>query len=571
MLKSPYNTELQGAKDALIQGDIERAAEIVDRAIKQNDADARALTIRSEILILKGNLAGARSAADRAVRIDPNLVEPRLKLLHVAMKEGKQKEAQKHASDLISMVGVGQAGLTLAAKFLTNAKRFNQACQAWLKIAEIHPKKAAPLLKAAECALRAKAHTDVIELSDRALAIEAESVTALQLKIKALARLQRAAQCADAIKLLSAIAPDAALPFVPQLIAMDQLRSAADVVVSTSDNNSNVAALRDNVAKAIRKKALALPNSDKQATNDLWQALLQIDSENETAKRRIHSLGQSYYQTGKALAAAGDLEGADRAFTDLISTQPQHERGLRNWAALCERRQDWKRASEIWTKLTTIVPQPKAELMRAARAAEKANDRNGALSLYEQLKKTSAPSPQVAARTKSLLRATMVSIREQIQQDDFAGASELIRKFRHHGDPMIERMAALWMAAVTKQFRNARSEHNTPEMKRLGSMVLSANENDLEVLRALSRAALLDKKYDEAVGYLERLVKLEPLDARSWFNLGRCLKAVHRYDAAIEACSHALALAPNDRAIAASLADAQARHSATTARRANKR
>ncbi|MBL8449184.1 MAG: PEP-CTERM system TPR-repeat protein PrsT [Dechloromonas sp.] len=97
---SSINARLSQAALAIRTGDLARATELSDEALKLAPQDAGAWNVRASILHLKGDIPGALAAYGKAVAANSKYIDPRLARAGLFLDLGRLGEAEQEVADL---------------------------------------------------------------------------------------------------------------------------------------------------------------------------------------------------------------------------------------------------------------------------------------------------------------------------------------------------------------------------------------------------------------------------------------------------------------------------------------
>ena len=568
--------DIADVREALLAGDLAAAQRGVDAALAKDGGNAQALALAGEVLYLQGDLAAARAVLDRAVAADPRAVEPRVTLTQLALRTGRAADAQAQALKLIELGDGDKAALMLAARTLGRTQQYEDAARAWRKMAAISSGLARPLLEACQLEMRAGRFEAAYDLVQQALEREPGLRTALVNKATILRRLRRPAELTEVVRQLAAQGADAALKFLPPILAAGLVAEAAcilGIARRTLPDQREIAGLLASTVTAARRRAVAAEKAgDGGAARAAWRALLDLDPENPAANRKVKAAMAARLAEAKQAASAGEAERAESIYQELLVADPGNQAALRRGALLAEAAGDWAIAGERWSRLVTGAGDT-LPLRRAARAFGKAGRDADALEAYHRLQQAGGgqlhDGAKLDAKLNAAMRRTTRGALKAFAEGDPLGAIDSVRTvLRYQPDnAYAQRNLAAMIHQLNLDFRDAVAQENVAEQIAVGKMLIAVNPDNMTVVQRLSRTAMRAGELELAVDLLKRLTTTKPDVLTHWSNLLRSLKSLHRYDEAVIAGQKALSLAPDDPKVRAAVLDAVQRLEKRNARR----
>jgi tetratricopeptide (TPR) repeat protein len=242
---------------------------------------------------------------------------------------------------------------------------------------------------------------------------------------------------------------------------------------------------------------------------------------------------QDLLDSGRRALETGDLDRADRDFHRYLAEHPASAQALSNLGAICARREQFREAVGFYERALkadpTLVPVhfnmaialgrlneygPAADHLRTFLTAYPQEPRARQLLglCLTEIGDFRAALPELEASYK--LNAKDASILYSLayanaRAGDVDRAAELLQ--RSEADPA---QASLIQGLI--EYRRGRFT----EAKTLFQAVLARKPENVPAMTALGRLELLDHNDENAIGLLERALRLSPTDAESTYQLG---------------------------------------------------
>lgn len=538
------------AKASISRGEIDDAEVLLRGAVIDHPGAAELFALLGSVAYHRGDETAALADLQRALLLDGKAVEPRMLLVKIAQRLNRHEEACTHALELVGSVPDDHKALTVAAKALVKARRFNDAASVWRRVAMLRPEASAPLAEVARCELKGRNPEEAIKAADAALGRDPSDATALTLKAEALQRLKRMDDLASHALLLVAADPAAAMALVPALTATAHHEHAAAVIAAVRRQGHGTAAdpvMQAGLVRSLTQRArAAAERGEALASASAWRAILMIEPDNRRAASGLRKLISPIRNEVRDHIAAGRLAAAIETCRRGLAVDPDEVGLLQKMARLLERNHAWAAASATWETLAGLDGSGTPELMRAARAAARAGLLVEALRLYAAL--PAEARRQVASTIGSLTRKLVAAMRQDFangQDDDATRKASIIRDMDPGNAP-----AARLLARVVSKYRKlsklALAAQDAPALEAHSRRILDIDPNRVDALRNLSRLHTAAKRPREAIDLLERLTRLEPAEPRHWHKLASACKSARRYDIGVHAALRAVELEPGN-------------------------
>ena len=211
---------------------------------------------------------------------------------------------------------------------------------------------------------------------------------------------------------------------------------------------------------------------------------------------------------GESLLESGDLDGAARAFENVIASAPEKPQGHTGLADVCLRRRDFSGAERTLEKALAVEP-----TNRSARYLL-------GLALRGQ-GKTEAARRELArgvGAKRQLLRDELSDSLERFTVN-LAGRLDLARQYKAVG--------------------------NLPAAARLLEAALVRRSDNCELLNNLASVYVRQLRLEEAIEVLEYVIARDPESRAAYYNVGMCYKGLARLEEAVRSFGKSVELAPN--------------------------
>lgn len=538
------------ARARIGRGEMDEAEVLLRGAAMDHPGAAELFALLGTVSYHRGDNTAALGDLQRALHLDARAVEPRVLLVKIAQRLNRHEEACIHALALVDAVPTDQKALTVAAKALLKAKRFHDAASVWRRVAVLRPELSGPLAEVARCELKGRNFEEALRAADAALARDAADVTALTLKAEILQRLKRMDELAALALQLARIEPAAAMALVQALTATAHHEHAAAVVAAVRAQGhagAGDAMLQAGLVRSLTQRArAAMERGDAGVAGRAWNAVRLVEPDSPRAASGLRRLVAPIRAEVKARMLAGDLAGAAAACVRGLDLDPAEKRLLPLHAKLLEKQAQWPAAAAAWQAVAANDDGAPAATLRAARAAARAGSLMEALRLFAAL----PPAERQASASKiaSLTRKVARAMRDDFNAMRLEAAVEKAVIIQAH-DPANGHATRLLSRAVKsyrKIYKQAVAEGDVALQESCCRRMLAIDPNRADALRPLSRLDAARGRPEDAILLLERLTRLEPLEARNWHKLASLCRAARRYDLGVPAAMKAVELEPQN-------------------------
>jgi tetratricopeptide (TPR) repeat protein len=347
-----------------------------------------ALALLGEIARKRGATAEAEAHLTQALSAAPDDVIVQHAYLRLMTSMNRIEDALILATRLGS-VSADSRILIDVAKALSKGRRFQEAAAVRMRCADTDPNDAAALADAATYFNKGRMHDDALSAAERALLIAPDHPAAIVQKAMAMERLGRINELVPIAATLAAAEPDLAIRCATALLASGQPEEAAAVVsalVRGSSGNEPFEGMLSEIARILARRGKdAATDGDKHRAARAWRALLLVDPSSKAASLGLRKIIEPYIAEGRAQKEKGNLSASSQAYRDGLSLVPDNANALRELGSVHEKAEEWSEAADVWKRAVDVAGDPEEALLRAARAARKADRYADALAMLQRL------------------------------------------------------------------------------------------------------------------------------------------------------------------------------------------
>jgi putative PEP-CTERM system TPR-repeat lipoprotein len=512
---------------ALYDGQREQALAIADEVIAADPRLARAHALRSDLLLIMGDKAGAKQSLQRALEADPRFTVARLALVSVLLSEQAYEEA---AAQIAAGRKASRGDVRLVLLDATLSMRKGDRVAAREKVQQV--------LKAAPNYVPGLLLAGQIELADNNVA------SAQQYLGKALNRApeNQAVRRSLAAAHLRANQPVRAMETLKPLLASDKTNDpalmmlAGEAYLAGGDFKQATAYFsKASAGEAQRASAQARLGQISLATGDPDAGIKQLESAVE--------MGGSGQQADLALIAAHlqrrEFDKAEAAARALEKKQPKNPLSHHMLGVVAVARKDIKAAREHFNRAVELGPEylpalgALASLDLADKKPEDARKRfENVIARYPKNEQAYLALADVQARSG----ATSTEIADTLQ-----------RAVTANPQAAQARVAQINHMLSTGDAKSALSSAQS---------AASALPDDARVLEALARAQDANGDYNQAVETLQKVSALQPESPQPLLQMAALHLKYRHSERALESLGRARRLAPDSVQVVAATAAA---------------
>ncbi len=255
---------------------------------------------------------------------------------------------------------------------------------------------------------------------------------------------------------------------------------------------------------------------NRQRALDIWEKLPDSQLGSREGSRRMAEL----------LVQRGIIDEGIDAFEKLIEETPEDERLLRAMSRALERANRWDEAMERWEQLLALSDAPQRQREARARIVE----------LYDRQQELRARMRQWEEELNSedgsqAIDAGFFLAEAHLHMRDLDLAEEVLSGLRDRDDLSDEERTSTLLALEQTYVRGDRFEDAIAVLEEL-----SEHQPDMrrELLERKSEHALAGQFGDSAVEYASRALETNPDDARAQAKMGRVLRDLGNFEAAVD-------------------------------------
>lgn len=512
---------------ALGDGQPDRALALIDQVLADDPRIARAHGMRSDLLQLRGDAAGAKQALQKAIEADPRYLPARLALVSMLIGEGALDDA---AAQIAAgrKASRGDSRLVLLDAMVSMRKGDRAAAREKVQqVLKVAPEHVPSLLLAGQIDLAdnnvASAQQHLRKALNRAPGNEAVRRTLAAAYLRA----NQPARAVDTLQpvLASAKDPDAALMMLAgeSYLASGDLKQATGYFARASTGEAQKAAAQTRLGQ------IALASGDPDAGLKQLESAAGVEGSGFQADLALIAAHLRRNEPDKALAAARALE----------KKQPNNPLSHHMLGMVAATRKDLKAAREHFGKAIEIAPDylPSAGALASIDLADKRPEdarkrfeaviarepRNelAYLALADLQARTGATSKEIGDTLQRAVSANPQAVQARVAQVNLLLANR-------------DGKAALTAAQST----------------------LSVAPEDPRVLDAVARAQDAAGEYNQAMETLQKLANLQPESPQPQQQLAALHLKNREPERALEALRRAQRLAPDNPQVLASIAAA---------------
>jgi tetratricopeptide (TPR) repeat protein len=499
------------------RGGPDKAIELVEAGLAIAPDDPDLLTARGAARLKLGEAVAARADAERAAHIAPTNENAVVLLAGIYQQAGESQRAVDLVSNAVQAPAADVSLRQILAQLYLSTNRHPEAVQELQRVVAAEPDQLAHRYQLAEVLLQDK-NVDAAEGALRAAVARAPTSAEAKLVLANMLASNRSYEVAEAeLRRMSASSPDDY-----------QLRLGLGQFYAIRNKMPQAEAIYRQVIKDDGTGPNGLTARNRLASVYLYSNRL------DAAAPLIHEVLKKNPRDNDALFARASLSlsrgNADAAIADLRAVQRDQPNSVRLQRALAQaylQNEDPTLAEETLRGAVQGSPTDVDARLELARLLARTGRVDAAFSMLERL---AAEQPTNLAALRALFEA-------QVARKDFAGARRSARLVQ---TATPELAAGNYMSGLAET-ADGKSDAARAAFERAVAIAPDA----IEPVSALVRLDLMQKRPDQAIARLDKLITQVPGSSPLRNLKGEVLASLNRADAAIGSFREAIALSPS--------------------------